>query len=226
MMKRLIAALRGNAVAWLALFVSLGGTSLAAKHYLLSSSKQISPKVLKALEARDATVFKRLAKSVPVNSAAHADTAGTATSASSATTATTATTAGSATTATNALNLDGTPASGITHSDCDSRTGQVKGFALIPASSKFPATFTSVTGAYNCSGQPVEVLRRETGEYRLKFLGNPESIAITTANTEDEGFPNLDVVAVESIVPGEWDVAIYNAQEAKSVDDPFEVLVP
>jgi len=39
-------------VAYLALFVALGGTAIAAHHYLLTSTKQISPKVLKKLRGR------------------------------------------------------------------------------------------------------------------------------------------------------------------------------
>jgi hypothetical protein len=36
-------------LAWLALFVSLGGTSLAASNYVITSTKQIRPSVLRAL---------------------------------------------------------------------------------------------------------------------------------------------------------------------------------
>lgn len=39
-------------VATAALFVSLGGTGIAATHYLITSTKQISPRVLKKLEKR------------------------------------------------------------------------------------------------------------------------------------------------------------------------------
>jgi len=39
-------------VALLALFFALGGGAYAAKHYVLTSTKQISPKVLKALKGR------------------------------------------------------------------------------------------------------------------------------------------------------------------------------
>ena len=41
-----------SVVAYLALFVALGGTAIAAHHYLLTSTKQISPKVLKKLRGR------------------------------------------------------------------------------------------------------------------------------------------------------------------------------
>jgi hypothetical protein len=50
MIHRTVAAIRGNLVAWLALFVALGGTSLAASHYVINSTKQINPKVVKKLK--------------------------------------------------------------------------------------------------------------------------------------------------------------------------------
>ncbi len=52
MISNLVTAMRRNLVAWLALFVALGGTSLAASHYVINSTKQVNPKVLKKLEGR------------------------------------------------------------------------------------------------------------------------------------------------------------------------------
>jgi hypothetical protein len=49
MLGRALKAVRQNAVAWLALFVALTGTSIAATHYVITSTKQIKPSVLKAL---------------------------------------------------------------------------------------------------------------------------------------------------------------------------------
>ncbi len=51
-MDRIVKAVRGNLVAWLALFVALGGTSLAASHYVITSTKQIKPSVLKKLTGK------------------------------------------------------------------------------------------------------------------------------------------------------------------------------
>jgi hypothetical protein len=50
MFNRALVAVRQNLVAWLALFVALGGTSLAATHYVIMSTKQIKPSVLKQLK--------------------------------------------------------------------------------------------------------------------------------------------------------------------------------
>jgi hypothetical protein len=50
MTHRVLSAIRGNIVAWVALFVALGGTSIAAQHYLITSTSQIKPSVLRKLE--------------------------------------------------------------------------------------------------------------------------------------------------------------------------------
>ena len=47
-----------NVVATMALVFAMGGTAVAAKHYLISSTSQISPQVLKALEVKIASRVK------------------------------------------------------------------------------------------------------------------------------------------------------------------------
>jgi hypothetical protein len=226
-----------NVAATLALVFSMSGGALAAKHYLIDSTKQISPKVLKSLSASDAKQFKKLSATATVahsgsaTSATSAATAGLATNATNAAnathaaSATSATSAASATTAANALSLGGIPSSGYTRSDCISTTGQVKGFALVAASAIFPATFTKIPLSYNCSGESVEAERVSDGTYIVRFLGNPALIAIATSNA-GASEPEEDVVAVKSLGLGEWRVIVEHVGMNERKDDGFELLVP
>ncbi|HEX4466685.1 MAG TPA: hypothetical protein VH025_05820, partial [Solirubrobacteraceae bacterium] len=190
--------------ATLALVFSMSGGALAAKHYLVSSTKQISPNALESLRAIDRNVFKNQSKSVVV---------------AKATTATTATTANSATTAATATNADalgGIAAAGFTHTDCNSRTGQVKGFAMIRASEAVSAAFTQLgaSDGYNCSGQPVEVKRESVGHYVVKFVGSPVGIVVGSSNAERGGGTPVDVVSVRAVAAGEFAVTVFNIKEA------------
>ncbi len=49
MIDRVVVVVRRNVIAWLALFVALGGTGLAASRYVITSPNQIKPTVLKQL---------------------------------------------------------------------------------------------------------------------------------------------------------------------------------
>jgi hypothetical protein len=106
-----------NVTATLALVFAMSGGALAAKHYLLSSTKQISPKVLNSLATSNKAQFNKLIKTATAGSAltaghaTSADSATKATSAGSATSATHAISADAATSATEASRLGGQPAS-------------------------------------------------------------------------------------------------------------------
>jgi hypothetical protein len=50
MSSRILASIRRNAVAWVALFVALTGTSMAASGYVITNQNQIKPSVLRKLK--------------------------------------------------------------------------------------------------------------------------------------------------------------------------------
>ncbi len=202
-----------NVTATLALVFAMSGGALAAKHYLLNSTGQVNPRVLHSLETTDRKIFVQLSRSVTVAGAINAGNAANAAHAES------------SNTAGNALSLGEVPAADFTRSDCTSQTGQVKGFALVPASSSFPERFTSLTTAYNCSGAAAEARRLETGEYEVHFNANPELVALATADS-GKSAPNPDAVSVRGVGPGDWRVAVSNVKTGEAVDDGFELLVP
>lgn len=226
-----------NVTATLALVFAMSGGALAAKRYLIGSTGQIDPKVLRSFAAKDESIFRRMAKTATVakaQTAVSATTATSATTAGSATTATTATSAlsaakaTSAETADNALTLDGLGASSFTHSDCDTRTGQIKGFVTVPASETFPGTFVPLEG-YNCSGEAVEARRITNGFYRVRFVGNPAGIAVTTINAAGPGGaedPPPVIASVHTLAGGEWIVHLYEPDPGTQPDAPFELLLP
>ena len=136
--------------------------------------------------------------------------------------ATTADTATTALTANDTLALGGTPASGFTHSDCASTTGQIKGFAVVPATP--PDGWTKVSPSYNCSGEAVEAIEPEPGAgiYFVRFQGNPAEIAMATAIVPEPEAP--PIVAVDPVAPGEWEV--FTATSLGETRAAFELLVP
>jgi hypothetical protein len=123
MIQRITRAIRGNAVAWLALFVALGGTGYAAFSLPKNSvgSKQLKNNAVTTGKLKNGAVTagKINASGLTVPNALHANsaiTASTATNATNATNATTATDATNATTAATAATAtgQGTLASGKT----------------------------------------------------------------------------------------------------------------
>ncbi|HZT83836.1 MAG TPA: hypothetical protein VE984_00245 [Gaiellaceae bacterium] len=141
-------------ISLIALFLALGGTSVAATKVILAKH---------ADKKADTKLVKKLAPSLSVKHAKTANSATTAASATHATTAdsaTNATNATNATTAANATALGGISASGYTRRDCSSLTGQIKGFARIndAAVSTTSLSTAGVEAAYNCSGGSIRRL--------------------------------------------------------------------
>jgi hypothetical protein len=203
-----------NVTATLALVFAMSGGALAANSYLINSTKQINPKVLKKLTGKPGK-----------NGTAGAN--GT----TGATGATGAQGPGGkegppgkegkeATDASNSLALGGIPASEYTLNNCSSLTGQVKGFAAIQASSSFSSTLTPV-GGYNCSGGKIEARRIAEGVYEVKYVGSPVEGAVGNAIN---GF--ADTVAFTVLSPGDFEVKTYNAPNKALVDSPFFMVSP
>ena len=121
----------------------------------------------------------------------------------------------------NANQLGGIPPSGYTHSDCNSQTGQIKGWAAVNGSSTFSSSFVAVPG-YNCAsgfGTTGQVLAKRDGigGYEVKFPNNPARIVIGSTTT---GF-----VDQHSTGPGLFVVGV-RAPGGALTDQAFDVLSP
>lgn len=126
-------------------------------------------------------------------------------------------------TANNALSLGGIPASEFTRRDCASLTGQIKGFATIPAGVGHTEEFHPISPSYNCSGGAVEARYLIQGIYEIRFVGNPAAIAVATAAPS---VLRADVAAVQLIENGRWRVEVYDVGEKEDVDVPVSLILP
>jgi hypothetical protein len=127
-------------------------------------------------------------------------------------------------TAENALALGGLPASDFTRSDCASTTGQIKGFAEVPADPGPAAQIENVSLAYSCSGEAVEVVKGlGEGEYQVTFKGNPADIALATVNTESSVSAPY-TAAVHIVEPGKFNV--FTSEDNALKNERFELLLP
>jgi len=191
-----------NVTATLALFFAMSGGALATKHYLIESTKQINPKVLKKLKGASGKtgVAGPQGKEGPPGKEGKEGKE-----------------------STNAQSLGGIPASGYTRSACSSNTGQIKGSALIPEG--LSSTFTTLSGAYNCSGQAVEAKKVATGLYVIKFVGSPVTIAV--GNVVDQAGATDDAfVSFTQLSAGEFEVIVYNAVLKAGEERPVSVVTP
>jgi hypothetical protein len=140
-----------------------------------------------------------------------------------------ASTADTATNAANAAALGGIPASGYAHSDCASKTGQIKGFARIAASPTFSSAFTTngVENPYNCSVGTVEPRRVSQGLYEVRFNGSPVVFAVASAFSTKDIFPDVASIGRDPTGPAaDFKIEVYDASINSEVDDPFVILTP
>ncbi len=236
MRKKATRYLANNALGALALFVALGGVSYAASGGFVSGGKlqacvgrngslTLLKPGKKCKHGQQDVAWSQTGPAGPKGATGPAGSAGQqAANATHAETATKAGEADSAATASNALSLGGVPASGYTRSDCISKTGQIKGFALIPEDVE--GTFTPVKIGYNCSGEAVEARFVAQGRYEVKFDGNPATIAVATddGNGSTEAF--ADAVGVRAKGGGVWEIRDKEAGTGFSEDDNVAIILP
>jgi hypothetical protein len=185
-------------ISLIALFVALGGTAWGVAVNSVGS-KTIRNNSIRSLDVRnngltgsDVRNGRLGGADVRNNSLRGADILESSLAAvPSATSATSAATAGDANT------LDGLDSTAFTRSACTSQTGALKGFAQVNASAGFSATFTTtgVQGAYNCSGQTVEVRRIGAGTYEVRFNGVALGLALVSS-LEIDSVPGIVTVNV------------------------------
>lgn len=216
--------LRHNAVAFVALFVALGGAGYAAVK-------------INGSDIKNATISgKKLKKHTLTGKQINVSQLGTVPSAQSAASATTATTAS---TAINSNSLGGVPAASYLTSGCG--PGKVNGYAVIDGQApSFPATYTSaapfISNTFNCSGQPVQVLRHSAGVYILDLPGNPGTIGFGSGEECVVVAGPLCVAANPHTVSvtfirsgpytGAFQVAVRDSTSGTATDGAVNVLIP
>jgi hypothetical protein len=173
-----------------------------------------------ATNATSATTATNATNSVNATNAINSVNATNAVNARSATNAATANTAA---TATDALSLGGVPASEYTQSDCGSISGAVKGFAWINSVAVSAAGFSTagVEIPYNCSGGQVLAFKVSAGLFKIRFVESPVQIAVVSS-----GSGELNTASVNRLVPGEFQVSVWNETLKENVNGSFSILTP
>jgi hypothetical protein len=211
-----------NVVSSIALFLVIGGaTAFAALGKNTVGTKQLKKNSVSAEKIRkNAVNSEKVADGSLTGVDLNLATLGTVPSAAN---------AAHATSADNANQLGGIPASGYTRKDCNSLTGQIKGFARINNAtvSGGGLSTSGVEVPYNCSGQSVLARRISTGKYEVKFSGSPVAIALATP-LEADGLTVWDVnsISVNRISSGTFLVQIWNDPTDVFLSDSFAILTP
>jgi hypothetical protein len=129
----------------------------------------------------------------------------------------------------NASQLGGVPASGYTRSDCDTRTGQLKGWARVIPNQVQPGGGFSTNGvevSYNCSGAPVEA-RTTSGAIEVRFDSSPVGYASVNVLYSQSEQPVINgTVTVQNVGPGDFKVFDDIGNTGGSGGQPFLIMTP
>jgi hypothetical protein len=122
--------------------------------------------------------------------------------------------------------LGGIPAAGYTRNDCNSTTGQIKGFAYVEPLT-LTSSFTNISLGYNCSHESVEARKLGTGEFEVRFPNNPAWIAVgnVIALGDCAGGPCPGTVSFTRVSGGDWHVRTTNPSGGDE-DYSFDMIVP
>ncbi len=69
-------------------------------------------------------------------------------------------------------------------------TARVRGVGAIGPN--YTSTASAIDKAFNCAGGDVQVRRAAVGKYFVRFLGNPASVALVSANEDGAATPTLN----------------------------------
>jgi hypothetical protein len=192
-----------NVTATLALVFAMTGGALAANHYLLTSTKQISPKVLKQLTnqtAAETKLFKKLAATATVAKANFATTAGTATNATHAATAT------SATDATNATHADAATTA-TTAANATNATNAITAVSATDATSAVTAGNANALGGVSASGYTRNDCSSTTGQIKgFAIIPSSASFSSSFVNLATAYNCSGEAVQAKRISTGEYEV--------------------
>jgi hypothetical protein len=183
-------------IACVALFVSLGGPSWAAKKL------KLKPNSVKTVHIQDGAVTApKLAKGATIDNAKKADSATNATN---------------ATTASNALSLGGSAASAYQKSCA---AGAVWGFAYVDTSLVDGSLDSNGVAGFNCTGGAVRAVRDNVGDYGLVFDGSVTSFAVVSPT------PGVSAeVKVNSTAPGNFDIEVHTSNGTLVDNEQFYII--
>jgi len=203
------------AVAVLALFVALGGSSYAAVKINGKNltNRSIAAKKIQKDSLGGTEISESKLDTVP--RAANASRLGGRAASGYLT---------SDATAADSSKLGGLGPSSWVRRDCDQNSGQLKGFAAVDAAAGFSSTFTVVSG-YNCSGGTVEARRLSMGRYEVRFNGSPVTRGVATSVVP--GF-SADAVSITNEGPGLFVVYVLDPVPSPGafVDHAFTLITP
>jgi hypothetical protein len=118
--------------------------------------------------------------------------------------------------------------SSAARSGCSSAS-KLKGSALISGSSSFSGSFIKVSG-FNCSGKAIKAKRTGVGKYEVKFVSNPDKLALGNLVDPNGGEHDDAFITFSRVGPGDFQALIYNAvlggSSIGNQDRPFSIVLP